>query len=299
MNRQNRLGQAAAVGEVIGAAVLWGLLGVFARRLTAAGLGSMETGAVRMGVGFLGVGLYLLIFHRDRFRIRLTDLWIFFADGVVSLLFFMWCYLHAIEMTSLAVAGILLYTSPVFVMLLSALLFRERLTGRKILALALAFGGCALVSGLLGGAERPSGTAILYGLGAGLGYGLYSIFGRFAVRQGYDAWTTTFYSFAFCLAGCLVMADVPLIVRCAAAEPDLLVWYLALGLLTGLAAYQLYNRALQTLESSRAAVIASLEPVVAAAAGAVIYHERIGIPGLCGMALVLTAIALLSLSRKT
>ena len=297
MAQKTKSKQALATAAVVAAAVFWGCMGLFVRRLSAAGLDNLDIALVRTGVGLLGVGVYLLLFHRDKLRVRPKDLWCFFGTGIVSLLFFTWCYFHAIQATSLAVAGILLYTAPIIVMLLSVILFREKLTVLKIAALGLAFAGCVLVSGT-GSGEPLTPQALLYGLGAGLGYALYSIFSRYAVNRGYEAWTITFYTFVFCVIGCLPLADLGAIVRCVAADPRMLLWYLAMGLLTAMASYLLYTWALEHLESSRASIIASVEPVVAAVAGVVVYHERLGWTSLLGIALVLSAVVLLSLGGK-
>ena len=83
-------------------------------------------------------------------------------------------------------------------MLMSVLFFREKLTGRKLLALALAFGGCVLVSGISGGGLTLSG--LLFGLGSGFGYGLYSILGTVALRR-YSPYTVTTWTFLFAAVG--------------------------------------------------------------------------------------------------
>ena len=99
---------------------------------------------------------------------------------------------------SLSAAAILLYTSPIWVTLLSALLFYEKLTAAKLAALCMAFGGCVLVSGLGGGGLTLRG--LLLGLGAGLGYGLYSILGSIALRR-YSAFTVTALTFLIAALG--------------------------------------------------------------------------------------------------
>lgn len=129
------------------------------------------------------LGIYLLLRHRELLAVRWKDLWCFAGTGIGSLLLLNWTYYSAMEHASLAVAGVLLYTAPAFVMLLSALLFRERVTGRKLLALFLAFFGCALVAGI-GSDSHVSLLGLLFGLGAGVSYALYSIFGRYAVARG-------------------------------------------------------------------------------------------------------------------
>ena len=56
-----------------------------------------------------------------------------------------WCYFTGTQAASLAVMAVLLYTAPVFVMLMSIVFFREKLTGAKLTALVLCLAGCVLV----------------------------------------------------------------------------------------------------------------------------------------------------------
>jgi len=286
-----------AIGSVMLAAALWGLMGLFVRRLSAAGLGSLEITQVRITGGLLLVGAYLALFARGKFRIRLKDLWCFLGTGVCSLLVFSYCYFRTIILTSLAVAGVLLYTAPIFVMLLSIALFREKLTGRKAAALAMAVAGCALVSGV-GSGDALSARGILLGLGAGLGYALYSIFGRYAINRGYDSWTITFYTFLFCAAGCALLADWGKLASALSEEPALWAWSWGLALVTGFAAYLLYTWGLQRIESSRASILASVEPVVGALVGVLVFRETIRPAAAAGIALVLGAIVVLSVGKS-
>ena len=140
--------QKKAYLSIISAAALWGCIGVFLRLLTAAGLDSMESVAVRSTVAAILYFFWLLFTDRAAVRVRLQDLWYFVGTGIFSVLFFNWCYFNAISLSALSAAAVLLYTSPVFVMLLSALCFQEPITPRKIGALLLTFCGCVLVAGL-------------------------------------------------------------------------------------------------------------------------------------------------------
>lgn len=284
---------------VLTAATLWGSMGLFVRRLNAAGLYALEVTQLRILVGLVLVGAYLAVFHRDMLRVRLRDLWCFAGSGICSLLFFSYCYFTGMTMTSLSVICVLLYTAPVFVMLLSVLLFRERMTRSKLLALLLTFAGCCLVSGL-GGETHLSGAALLLGLGSGFFYGLYSIFSRYAIQRGYSSWTITFYTFAFCTAACLFLSDWGSITSTVSAAPSLLIWIVLLGLVTAFFPYLLYTRGLEQMESSRAAILASLEPAVATLLGVLVLHEPLTVSNAAGIVLVLGGIAVLSLgnSRK-
>lgn len=281
---------------VLAAAVLWGCMGLFVRRLNAAGLQALEVMELRVLVGLVLAGAYLALFHRERLRVRVRDLWCFFGTGICSLLFFSWCYFTGMGMASLSVMGVLLYTAPAFVMLMSALLFRERLSTAKLIALAMTFAGCCLVSGL-GGGTRLSGEALLLGLGAGFGYALYSIFSRFAINRGYDSWTITFYTFAFCAAGGIFLTDWRAIGGAVRADSSLWLWISMLGLLTAFLAYLLYTRGLEGMESSRASILASVEPAVATVVGVLVFHEPLSVMNAAGIALVLGGIAVLSLGK--
>ena len=154
---------------VLAAGTFWGTMGFFARSLYAAGFGPLEVAQTRITTGLILVGLYILLFNRSQFKIKLKDIWCFLGTGIVSLLLFSTCYFSALNYTSLAVAAILLYTAPFFVMLMSLLLFKERMNGKKIFALLLAFAGCVLVSGV-GGDESFSWKGILLGLIAAVLY---------------------------------------------------------------------------------------------------------------------------------
>ena len=173
------------VSAVLGAGFCWGFMGFFTRQLASFGIDSNGAIIVRCSVAAVCFGLLILCRDPGQFRIRIKDLWCFLGSGLLSLLFFTFCYFHAISMMSLSAAAILLYTAPAIVMLLSAVLFREKITKKKIAAVLIAFAGCCLVSGI-GTDTVLTLQGILYGLGAGFGYALYTIFSRYALQRGYS-----------------------------------------------------------------------------------------------------------------
>ena len=297
-NSTNRKTALLGTVLVLLAAACWSVIGLFVRALYAAGLGVWEITLIRIGVGLTAMAIYLLLFHRELLRIRLRDLWCFAGAGILSLLCMNFCYNQAVHVTSLALAGTLLYTAPTFVMLMSLLFFRERMTKRKLLCLLLAFAGCALVSGIARGHLALTSTALLLGLGSGLSYALYSVFSRFALNRGCSSWTITFYSFVFCALGCLIFARPAAIAAAVAAQPPLLLPMALLGLVTGFAAFVLYTNGLRFLETGRASVIASLELVFGALVGLIAYGERVGADALAGIVLILVAVAILSGAEK-
>ena len=287
-----------ALAAVLAAGTFWGTMGFFARSLYAAGFGPLEVAQTRITTGLILVGLYILLFNRSQFKVKLKDIWCFLGTGIVSLLLFSICYFSALNYTSLAVAAILLYTAPFFVMLMSLVLFKEKMNGKKVFALLLAFTGCVLVSGV-GGDEDVSWIGILLGLGSGFFYALYSIFGRYAINRGYGAWTMTFYTFLFCSIGCAFLSDWQVIGSVMAADSANILWVLGLGFVTAFLPYVLYSTGLEHMESSKASILASVEPVVSALFGVFVFHETMSLWGVLGIVMVLGAIVVLNIKMKS
>lgn len=279
--------------QIIAAAALWGCIGLFLKLLTAAGLTSMQGVALRSVVGVIFYGLFLFFTDRKALFIVPKDWYYFFGTGVCSLLFFNWCYFNAITRSSMSVAAVLLYTSPVFVTLMSALFFREKITPVKIAALAITFAGCVLVTGLFPlGQETVSLPVILFGLGSGFGYALYSIFGKFVLEK-YSPATVTFYTILFCALFSLPISGLHANLT---SLGDWRAWVgaLGVGVLCCALPYHLYTTGLKEAEPGRAAILATVEPFVAAGLGILLFQEAITLYKLLGMAAILGAVALLN-----
>lgn len=284
--------QSAGIVLALAAGIMWGIMGVFIRYLSALGLGSLEIGEIRILFALLATSVYLSIRHRKLMRIRLKDLWCFVGSGVLSVMLFCYTNFKAMQYIPISVATILVYTSPIFVTLLSALLFRERITAKTVLALALSFFGCVLVCGFGSeGALSPFG--IVLGLISGFVFSLYSIFSRLAINRGYCAWTITFYSFLLCVLAGAIFCDWSSIAKVMSVSSHW-PWVAGLGVCCGFVPYLLYGLSLERIRSSSASVLSSIEPVVATLVSVCVFHEPFGITSILGIVLVLAAIVLLS-----
>lgn len=280
-----------AYASILAAAALWGIIGVWNRNLMAAGLSPTGIVVVR---NFGGMLLLLAVFAvKDRgvFRVRREHVKYFFGTGIISVVLFTSCYFSCQKICSLAVASILLYTAPSFVVILSAMLWKEPVTKKKLLALALTLVGCACVCGVFDGGLTVTFTGILLGLGAGFFYALYSVFGRYALAH-YSSMTVTVWTFIFAGPASLVMLR-PAEMRAVFTAPS--AWLLAAGLVvfSTVAPYILYTRGLARVESGKASIMASLEPVVAALAGVLIFGEPMGLLTLLGILCVLAGVYIL------
>ena len=283
---------------VLMAGILWGIIGIFVRRLNALGFESMDIVILRAITTVILLGLFLLIYDRKKLVIKLKDVWCFIGTGILSVVFFNFCYFKAITMTSLSVAAILLYTAPAIVMVLSALIFNEKITKIKTISLVFTFIGCIMVTGIISDMQTINVQGIFMGLGAGLGYALYSIFSRFALERGYHSLTITFYTFLFALVGTIPFSNYPRIIRICGSDMRIIVFGLLFGFISTVLPYITYTRGLQEMENSRASIIASIEPVTATLLGVIAFGEKLSVLELLGVVLVLGAIVMNNLLGK-
>ena len=278
--------------------MLWGCMGIFVRVLGTIGLTAMPVVFLRTLVTAVCMLVILLLYDRRLLKIHIKDLWCFLGTGIGSIVFFNFCYFRTVTLTSMSVAAVLLYTAPAIVTVLSCLLFHERFTVKKLLSLGLTFAGCVLVTGVLSDCAAVSMQGLFLGLGAGLGYALYSIFGRFALNRGYHSLTVTCYTFivAAITTGC--MTDTRVVLGTAFQSAHYGMITLLLGLCCTVLPYMMYTMGLRYVENSLASVIASVEPVTATILGMVLYQEKLTAGGAFGILLVIGGMAVGSFHKK-
>ena len=288
-----------AVLLVLIAGIAWGIIGYFVRDLQSLGLDSMQIVFIRMMISAVLFSLYALVFNRKLFRIKLKDLWCFLGSGVLSVAFFSFCYFKAIESSSLSQASILLYTAPIFVMLFSIVLFKEKLTLIKTLSLIFAFMGCVCVTGIFTKGVDFNTAAVLFGLGSGVCYALYSIFSRLALNRDYNPLTITLYTFVFAAISSFCVIDVKPVVQVMTKSWDSFFFCVIFAVVSCVLPYVTYTIGLKYIRPSTASIIASIEPVVATIMGVYVFSEEIDVPyGYIGIALVIMSIVMINLAPK-
>ncbi|MCC8158343.1 MAG: DMT family transporter [Phascolarctobacterium sp.] len=282
--------------SIISGACLWGLIALFFKFLSACGFSPLQVVTLRVLVAALLMTAIILKIDPGLLKIRWRDSWLFIGTGLLSLVFFNYCYFRAIDGSSISIAVLLLYTAPVFVMLLSLILFGEKFTGRKMLALLATFCGCGLITGIFASKLALTAEAFAFGLASGFGYALYSIFGKLALRR-YSTLTITAYTFYFATLGALPLAD-PQQLFTLLADWRAAAGALAIALICTVAPYLLYTRGLQDVDAGQASILATLEPLVAAAIGIFVFGEEVTAAKILGMALILASIFILNTSKS-
>ncbi len=286
-----------ATALVIAAGVFWGVISLFIHPMSERGYTSREIAFIRMVCCAVILFFFLLCKDRKLLKIKLRDLWIFVGTGIVSLTLFNICYFVTMIDAGASVAVALLYTSPVFIMLFSAVLFREKITKEKIAAIVSTVVGVIFVSGMIGSGTKMALTALLVGIGAGLFYALYSVFGRYGTEK-YHPFTVTFYTFVFATIGSLFIADPAVVAGKIVQHPSGLLIGFVSAFLCGVLPYVFYTIGLTALDTTVAGVLVAVEPLVGSVIGIAVFHDDSSPLKILGIILILFSIVILSVPQK-
>lgn len=275
----------SSVKERIGfvlAVVLYGTIGMFLRYVS---LPSEAVAFYRGIIGALFILIYLFVSRKrpDFKKIRNNIGWLLLSGAGLG---FNWIFLFAAYVnTTVAVASLCNYMAPIFVIILTPFILKEKLDKRKIPCIAAALTGIILVSGIIGG-ETGSPAGVIYGL---LGACCFTVivflnrklkdisaFDRAFVQLAVAA--ATILPYVLVKNGGLPLPDV---------KSGLIV--LMLGVLQTGVAYCLYFNGMASLPVQSVAILGYLEPVVSVLCSVIFLREPLRLPGWLGSVLVLAA----------
>ena len=229
--------------------------------------------------------------------LRLRDFWRAMVIGVVGVAASNYFYYLAIQKTNVATAIILQYTAPVWVLLYMVARRLQRATAQRVIAIAVALLGIALVIDIFGGGLRLNHVGVLAALAASVSFACYNVFGGALVQQ-HDRWKALTYVLLGAVVFWLILNPPWRIVEAHYSGRQwafLFVFALASVLLP----FSLYFSGLHHLDPTRAIVTSCLEPVFSIAIAAIALGEIVGPVQIVGMALVLAATLLVQMPDRS
>jgi drug/metabolite transporter (DMT)-like permease len=279
---------------VIIACVTWASGGLLVRFLSLQGFQPMTISFLRVAVAWMFTTVFVLGSRRRRRRVRARDLPLLALLGIIGPAGSQPLFIATVTMTTMAVATILNYTSPIFVTILGRLFLGERITRAKLAALAVTIGGLVLVTGVYKVNPRVSPAALAVGTASGLLYGLYTLLLRKTAGRFEDPILIQWWSMMFGLPLAAVYS-----LREAWPDPATLrpaAWAMALanGSGPGFLAFILFTWGLGRVQASRASIVATVEPVAAAVLGYAVFGEGMGALELAGVCAVLAGILIVT-----
>lgn len=280
---------------IILAGTCWGVISIFINYLSAAGLGEMQISFLRQFFAVLVFALIILIRDRSKFRIPARDLGLLMLVGLVNGVMFNFLYFYTIVHSRASIAVVLLYTSPVFVIILARIFFKEKITRNKFIALLLTVVGCVLVTGVLGEGYTPPAAAILTGVLTGLAYALNNILTSAAVKKN-DPLTVTMYTLLFSFLFLIPFSGLNSLTGLCLTNPMILVVAFLMCLVTAVFAQYFFSVGLGLIESGKAAIYGATEPIVGSLVGIFIFHEESNLMKITGIIMVIAAILIIGKS---
>lgn len=270
---------------------MWGMIGPASKFAFHEGVAALEVAFWR---GLLGGLLFLVHALCQRsLRIALRDLPAIAAFGVFGVAGLEASNLLAVQLGGAAFASVMLYTAPAWVAVFSWMFFGESMPPGKLGALALTLAGVVGIS--LSGMSDSSVTlahfapsALFWGVISGLSYALFYIFGKIYFSK-YSP--SAVYAIAFPVGSLAILPFADFEHKTSAA------WGVLSfnGVVSTYLAYYFYSNGLKRVEPTRAAILASLEPVVAAVLAYLVWRERLTLHGYVSAGCVLTGVLMMVL----
>lgn len=277
----------------------WGTGGIWITQMGKLGASSLMTGFT--GHLFAAPMLAIAIFATlgtGGFKISKRGLMFALIMGIVTKGFFKMAYDTTIATVGVSTGAVLLYTAPVFVAILSMLVFKEKLYANNYLALGMNLIGVFLMVTL-----GNFSTLNIAPLGIALGFTsafLHASNTIMAKLSGDtdNSLTMTFYMLVFSMItqGIFAQPWTPINIGLL-TNSSFLFWALINALITGAMANLLYIKGLSTnIDASKAPIVSSVEVIVASLSGVLLFSEGMNIVGVFGIILMLGSIYLMNIN---
>ena len=277
---------------------MFGSSGIFVRTLTQNGIDSTTLLFLRFSIAIIPILLAILLTDKKLLKISLRDVPLFLACSlcIVGLNL---CYNESMNSIPLSLAATLLSIAPIFVLIFAYVLFREKITGRKLICMVLAITGCMLMTGVLESdiVNIPL-SGILSGIGAGLFWAIYLMASKKSIENGNHTFTILFYSIIFISIALVPFTDFGQIGNYININPVWSVLFLIIHSTFSFALPYIFSTvSLNYIDSGVSSILLSgAEPFAALIFGLALYSEVPTLLMFCGF--ILTIIAMMMLSSE-
>ncbi len=262
------------------------------RLLILEGIEPISLGIIKMVFAMTTIFFILLIKKPKDLFIERKDIHRFIIYGVITVGIYNFFYMNSLEMTNVVTTTILVYTSPIFVVIISAIFLGEELTRAKLIAIIMAFIGCFIVAGGTNIKNlNPNPYGILFGLGAGFCLSLWVILGKRLLNK-YSPWTVVLYGNAIGAISLLFFRN-PIYIANLEISLKLMLYIYAVTFITMIVGTSIYYYGLSYIESSKSSIISNLEPVVSVVLAYFVLGESLSVYKLIGFILIIASILLI------
>lgn len=276
---------------LIASAVIFGTIGIFRKYIP---LSSALLAALRGGIG-AAVLFCVMLFRKEKKMQKIEKKKLFWLCVTGMLMGLNWILLfEAFNYTSVATATLCYYMEPTIVMLLAPLLFKEKLTGKKMICAIISVIGMVFVSGIVeaGIPQLSEMKGILLGLSAACLYSAVVILNK--KLPGIDTYQKTIIellSAAIVLVPYLIAAGSASFLASDTSIAVVILLVLVVGLIHTGIAYVLYFGSMDGLKTQTIAIFSYLDPITALVLSMFLLGEQMSVLGLVGAVMIIAAAA--------
>lgn len=282
----------AAALVILGAAMA-GLIGPFDRILTDYGMKYTAIAFCRSAVTVLALLIVIMITDKKLFKINKKHIPFFILLGIFKYVMDV-TYMSSLNEVSLALSTVLQMTAPYFIILFSFLIFKDKVSKRKMIAVILGTVSACMISNLLTNSGNITLLGVSLGLISGMTFAGYMMTTSFLVNKGYSGMTTVFYAFLIATIASLPTAPIVNTVETIAQHNDAIWGILVLGIGCTLLPYLFDTVGVKYMDATSVTVFSMVEIVVASIIGFFMYNEPLGAPNIVGMVILLVSMLLIN-----
>jgi drug/metabolite transporter (DMT)-like permease len=278
------------------AGLMFGSGGVFVRTLTQNGIDSTTLLFLRFSVAIIPILIAILLTNKKLLKISLSDIPLFIICAL-CILGLNLCYNESMNSISLSLAAVLLSLAPIYVLIFAYILFREKITLKKVICIILAVTGCLLMTGVLeSGLNNIPIHGIIFGAGAGLFWAIYLMASKKSIENGNHTFTILFYSIIFLSIALIPFTHLNQITNFIAPNPPLAILFLIIHSTFSFALPYIFSTiSLNYIDSGISSILLSgAEPFAAFIFGLVLYSEIPTIIMFSGFILSIASMMILS-----
>ena len=278
------------------AGLMFGSSGIFVRTLTQNGIDQTTLLFLRFSLAIIPIAIAIILTDRKLFKAELKDIPLFLVCAI-CIVGLNLCYNESMNTVPLSLAAVLLSIAPIYVLIFAYVLFREKITSKKVICMVLAILGCVLMTGVL---ESDLSSiplfGILSGIGAGLFWAIYLMASKKSIEDGNHTYTILIYCTVFLSLALIPFTDFNQIGNFVGIDPLPAVIFLIIHSTFSFALPYIFSTvSLKYMDSGTSSIFLSgAEPFAALIFGLLIYSEIPSLLMFCGFLLTVGAMTILS-----
>lgn len=272
-------------------ACMWGIMGIFVRGLSAVGYSSYDIAFLRCILAGVAFFIVKAVTNPKVLKIDFKGIVICLFYGVCAYVMGFVCYGISVERIPVAVATVLMFMSPIWVAILGVLVFHEKLTKQTVITILICIFGAALVANVFSSSDGSMDViGIVAGILNGFGVALQIMIPRYFAKE-YERDTLLVYGFLGAALGLFFVTDFQTIVISLKSSEivSVLINIIGLGILCTMVANVAVVKATEYISTTTCSILSSLEVVVGAIVGILIFHESMNVLQVIGVIVVVCA----------